>query len=390
MKIYMIGQKGIPTTAGGVERHVEELAIRLAKEGHEVYAYCRPYYTNKKIKKYRGVNLIHLPSLKTKHLDAISHTLLASFDVLRRDADIIHYHAIGPASMCWLPKIFKPAAKIIATPHSQDYHHQKWGFFARLYLRFGEQIACRLPAATISISKTLQKHSWSAYQCDSVYIPNGTPKAMFARAKEIAKWGLKGNDYLLSVSRLVRHKGVHHLIKAYQGLRTSKKLVIVGDSAFTDDYVNELKELAKGDSNIIFTGNQNGRVLNELYANCYAFVQPSEAEGLSIALLEAMSFGRPVLVSDIPENLEVVDGVMNKNFVTFQHRNVIDLRKKLEKLLRSPVLAENIGKKAKTHIENNYNWDDITRKVIRVYSNVMKERSHILRPGQRFFRISRA
>lgn len=388
MKVYMIGQKGIPTLSGGVERHVEELATRLAAEGHEVYVYCRQYYTPKSLKNFKGVNLIHLPSFKTKHLDAITHTLFATLDVLFRQADIIHYHAIGPSSMCWLPKLFKRSARVIATPHSQDYHHQKWGFLARLYLRFGEQIACRVPAATISISKSLQKHSWSAYQCESEYIPNGTPVVEPLPAKEIQEFGLMGQDYILSVCRLVRHKGVHHLIKAYQGLATDKKLVIVGDSAFTDDYVNELKALANGNPNIVFTGALKGKILQELYSNSYMFVQPSEAEGLSIALLEAMSHGRPVIVSDIPENTEVVDGVLDLEYVTFQHKNSVHLRERLVKLLAEPAKATELGRIAKAHIESSYNWQDISRKTVKVYENALKERKlKLYSPIHRFFRV---
>ncbi|MDO8624918.1 MAG: glycosyltransferase family 4 protein, partial [Candidatus Diapherotrites archaeon] len=246
MRIFLIGQKGIPAHGGGIERHVEELATRLVREGHEVLAYARRHYTDSSRTHVHGVRVVHLPTLHFKHLDAIVHTLLASIHVLFQRADIIHYHAIGPASLLWIPRLLNPRATIVFTFHCQDYHHQKWNWFARTALRIGEAIGCRFAHHVITVSKTLTDYAWAAYQVPTTYIPNGAvAEATHARAtaRQMNTFGLARQEYVLAVARLVRHKGIHDLIAAYQTLSTKKKLVIVGDGAFTDDYVRELHTL---------------------------------------------------------------------------------------------------------------------------------------------------
>lgn len=357
----------MPAKSGGVESHVENLAINLANAGHDVYVYTRPNYTNKKLKKYQGVNLISLPTIGSKHLDAISHTFLACFDVARRDADIIHFHSIGPSSLIWLAKLLNPGTPVLSTFHTKDYEHQKWGILAKAYLKFGEMMSCVFADKTIAVSHSLANYAKEAYSSDAVYIPNGVEIKKPLVAKEISQWGLKKDNYIVAVSRLVRHKGIHHLIKAYQKLNTTKKLVIVGGGAFTDDYVNELKIMAIDNKNIIFTGAQSGRVLTELFSNAYLFIQPSESEGLSIALLEAMSYKKAVLVSDIDENREAI-GDMG---FTFKSGSVESLKKKLEFLLAHPKLVHAESEKGYARVKEFYNWKNITRNILKAYKGVM-------------------
>jgi len=363
-----IGQKGIPSLSGGVEKHVEELAVKLAKLGHDVNVYTRSNY-NKSNDSYKGVKLISLPSISTKNFDAISHTFLACLDLIfKRKVDIIHFHSIGPSSLIWLVKLFKPRTPVIATFHSQCYYHKKWGFFAKAYLRFGEFMCCRVADKVIVISKNLKRYAEDKYGREAEYIPNGVSLPKILPANEIEKrWGLKNNGYFLSVSRLIRHKGIHYLIEAYKKINTDKKLVIVGDGSFTDEYVKELKKLADKNQNIIFMGKQSGKILSELFSNAYCFVQPSESEGLSIALLEAMSYRKAALVSDIPENKEAVGGVG----FTFKNKNVVDLRKKLIQLLTNSDLVKKYGEFGHERVKKNYNWDGIVVEILAVYDKTI-------------------
>ncbi|MCX6793015.1 MAG: glycosyltransferase family 4 protein [Candidatus Falkowbacteria bacterium] len=368
MKIIFIGQKGLPSLSGGVEKHVEELAVRLAGRGHEVMAYTRPHYTDPKLTDYKGVELVSLPSLKTKNLDAISHTFLACLDLFRQKADIIHFHSIGPSSLIWLARIIKPSAKIISTFHCQDYYHQKWNFFGRIYLKFGEWMSCHAADMTITVSESLQDYALKAYGVTTDYIPNGVPVADLKEANEITKlWNLNKDSYVLTVSRFVRHKGLHYLINAFRNTITDKKLVIVGEGAFTDDYVKELKALAKGDDRIIFTGAQHGDVLKELLSNAYLFVQPSESEGLSIALLEAMSYGKTALVSDIAENKEAIA----KAGITFRSKDTTDLAIRLNELLLDPARVALLGEQAKQRAISEYNWENIVSATEETYAVVI-------------------
>jgi glycosyltransferase involved in cell wall biosynthesis len=371
MKIFLIGQKGIPAKNGGVEKHVENLAVRLANYNHEVFVYARNNYQTEKISKYRGVNIITLPSIGTKNLDAISHTFFACLDlILFRKPDVVHFHSVGPSSLLLFIKIFRPNLKIVFTYHCQDYRHQKWGKIARWYLKFGEMIGCRFSDKTITISKELQKYAKEVYQIDTAYIPNGAEQVTESGSNQLAAFDLEKEEYLVSISRLVRHKGIHYLIEAYQGLTTNKKLVIVGDGAFTDEYVAEIKKLAGTNKNIIFTGNQSGQVLSQLYVNAYAFVQPSEYEGLSVALLEAMSFGLPCVVSDIEANLEAT----GENALVFKNKNSEDLKNKLNELLTKPELAKTLGQKLQERASTEYNWDTIAQNTEILYNQLITKK----------------
>ncbi len=363
MKIYFIGQKGIPAKSGGVEKHVEALAVNLVEKGHEVFVYTRPNYTDCKLTNYRGVKLISRISFPTKHLDAFSHTLICSLDVLFRQADVIHFQAIGPASLLWLVKLFKPRTKVVFTFHCQDYYHQKWGGFAQKFLRFGETVGCKLADEVIAVSRSLADYVARKYNREAKYIPNGVQIIDEVKDnKVLEELNLKSGQYILAVSRLVRHKGLHYLIEAYNNLEIDQKLVIVGSGAHTDDYVEQVQQLATKNGKIVLAGERTGDDLVTLFKNAKLFVQPSESEGLSIALLEAMAYGIPVLVSDIPENLEAIGGYGR----TFQSRNIDDLACKLKEAL-SAEDSQEIAAQALVRVKQEYDWQNITESTIAVY-----------------------
>lgn len=369
LKIAMIGQKGIPAKHGGIERHVEELSIRLAARGHQVTVYTRPYFTSRTRKQHRGVRLVSLSSLHTKHFDAISHTALATLHAIRQGNDIIHFHGVGPSLLAFLPRLFRSKAKVISTFHCLDRKHQKWGFMARQFLRHGEWASVNFPDQTIAVSQTIQRYCRRVFEKTPIYIPNGVARISSSRPRVsiLKRFGLERGQYIISVSRLIPHKGIHYLIEAYKQLKTTKKLVIVGDGFYTDAYVQRLKDLAQGDSRIIFTGFRHGDVLASLFAFAGLYVLPSEAEGLPIALLEAASNGICLLASDIPENMEVLDAVSPAIGYSFRNGNVDDLRDRMKYLLSHPRLAERAGQRGKAVVEERFAWDEIVASTEQVY-----------------------
>lgn len=370
----MIGQKAVPFYRdGGVERHVEELATRLAARGHKVIVYVRPRYLATEEDIWRKVKLIRLPSIPTKHLDTWTHTLLASLHVLFQDVDIIHYHGVGPSTFAWIPRLFKPKAKVIVTFHSIDRFHKKWGFFARLYLRLGEWTATHFPQATIAVSESIKKYCQEEFKKDVVYIPNGVAIKKVTDSFELARWNLEPNRYILVVARLVKHKGIHYVIEAFKkipdDIKDEIKLVIVGAPSFTSDYDYYLKNLAKDDHRIIFTGFQTGTALEQLYANALFYVHPSEFEGLSITILEAMSFGKCVLISNIPENLEAID----HSGVPFAVGDVEDLKNKMIALINHPEIIEENSRRALRFIEKKFEWNKVVDAIEELYYQVVKK-----------------
>jgi len=358
----MIGQKGIPARSGGIERHVEELSAELASRGHEVLVFCRSWYTWP-IRPHRGVTCIKTRSIHSKHLDAITHTLTATIRAAREKVDVFHFHGVGPALLSWLPKLLRPSAKVVVTFHCIDRHHKKWNLLARTMLYIGERLACSIPDATITVSKTLETYCRLSYGVTTKYIPNGTQIPLEDSDKGLLEpFELHSGKYLLMCARLVRHKGAHTLIQAWRKLKTTHpevvgdmKLAIVGGSAFTDAYVSELHRLAKNEPSIVLTGNQSGETLHSLFSNAYAAVHPSESEGLPIAVLEEMGYGKCVLSSDIPENLELTQD----HGLTFTTGSVTDLADKIKMMIESPDLVKAVGAEARTHIAKYYDWKDI-------------------------------
>jgi len=370
MKIAFIGQKGIPAQTGGVEKQVEELLVHLAARQHDIYAYARRGYAGD-LKEYKGVKIITLPFVKGKNFEAISHTLLAILHSAFYRFDIIHFQSIGPASLLWLAKLLHPRTPIVFTFHCQDYYHKKWGLLARWYLHLGENIGCRLSDKTLVTSKELTSYTAARYNNNPEYMPSGIDEISLKEVKEISQWGLEKDNYIFVASRLVKHKGIHYLIEAFKSVKTDKKLVIAGDGAYTDDYVHELKQLSIEDKRIIFVGNQNGSILKELYANAYIFVQPSEYEGLSMGLLEAMSFGLPCLVSDIPSNLEAISGLG----LSFKNKDVSDLTQKLKYALDNKDIMKSQGESLQNRCRQEYNWEKIVDQTLSVYTRLLNKKN---------------
>lgn len=370
MKIAMIGQKGIPAIYGGIERHVEELSCQLTKNGHEVLVYARSWYTPKQITSYKGVRIIHTPTIHTKNLDAIVHTFISTIHAIFQRPDVIHYHGVGPSLMAWIPRVFAPRIKVVTTFHCIDRYHQKWGFVAKTMLALGEMAACTFPHETITVSKTLHNYCVNEHQCNTTYVPNGVLIPKIKTPNKNLPYGLKTGKYILMVSRLVRHKGAHYLIRAWKnaqkketGLLKNYKLVIAGDGMFTEKYVNELHDLAGADKSIVFTGWMRGEKLENLYRNSALLVHPSENEGLPIAVLEAMSFAKSVLLSDIPEHMEIIT---DRRFL-FANTNVESLTNKLIALLKNPELCKETGVKNRMIVAHKYDWDDIAQRTEAVY-----------------------
>lgn len=375
MKIAFIGQKGYPAHSGGIERHVDYLTKWLRKDNHEVFIYARKWYTDKIETEVADekIHVIHKGSIKTKHFDTISHVFLAIWHAIWQDYDVIHLQGIGPTLLAWLLKfmrfVFRKDYKIVATFHSLDRFHQKWGFFARLMLKFSEWTSLHCVDETITVSKFLYDYCLEKYNKETILIPNGIEEVSNTSPDLIKEeFNLEKDSFIVVIARLIPVKGHKYLIKAFKKVEdlTQKKLVIVGGSAFTDKYVAKLYDMVGDDPQIIFTGDLYGRVLEEMYSNAYFVVLPSEMEGLSFVVLEAMAHGRTVLGSDIPANLEV----LSNYGVTFKNKDVDDLAQKLQLLFNYPELVEDTGRRAKDFILENYHWRDLTKKTIEVYKNI--------------------
>jgi len=365
MHIAMIGQKGIGSGArmGGVEKHVEEISTRLVAMGHTVTVYAQKRYANTRPQELPGLNFVFLPSLPLKHFETWSHTLLAILHSIKKPYDIIHYHGVGPATLAWIHRLLARSKSIIITFHSRDQFHKKWGWFARQYLKFGERAAVWFGHYTIAVSHAIQLYCRKDLKTETIYIPNGATVKEISTSDLVERIGLRPKKYFVNVGRLVPQKGLHFLIEAFIKLDTDFQLVFVGAPSFTTEYYQRLRDATKGDQRVVFLGYKTGDMLDQLFANAYAFIHPSEAEGLPLVVLESMAYGVPVLVSDIPENIEATHGAG----FTFPNRNVHGLRSQIGRLIKSPTMVKARGHEAQAVIDIHFNWDNIARKVESVY-----------------------
>lgn len=369
MKIAMIGHKRIPSREGGIEIVVEELSKRMVKHGNSVTAYNRAgshvsgnqFKTAEKLKEYEGIKIITVPTPKSKKLNAIVYSALSAIRASFSNYDVVHFHAEGPAAMCFLPKLF--GKKVIVTIHGLDWQRSKWGGFATKFLLFGEKTAAKYADEVIVLSKAVQNYFFEKYNRKTTYIPNGISEPSILMPNLITKkFNLSKNNYLLYLGRIVPEKGIHYLIEAYKKSNIKMPLVIAGGSSHTEDYFNSLKEAAKNE-NIIFTDFADGDLLAELYSNAYIYILPSDLEGMPLSLLEAMSFGLCCLTSDIPECTEVC----KNNAVYFKKSDINDLTAKLKMLADSPDMVQSYKNSSANYILSKYNWDEITEKTLKLY-----------------------
>lgn len=370
MKIAMIGHKRIPSREGGVEIVVEELATRMVEKGHQVVAYNRKgkhvsdhTYSIENMKEYRGVDIVQVPTIDKKGLNALIYSVFATINALFGKYDVIHFHAEGSCAMLWLPKLF--GIHTVATIHGLDWQRAKWGGFATRYLKFGEKMATKHADELIVLSQNMQRYFLEQYGRQTSYIPNGLTLPTCRPVQEIKeKYGLEAGEYILFLARIVPEKGVHYLLEAFRGIETGKKLVIAGGASHTSEYFSEIKNMAAQDSRVIMTGFVQGTVLEELYSNCCLYVLPSDVEGMPISLLEAMGYGRNCLVSDIPENVELVQ----EHAVHFSQGNVESLREKLSSFLKQQP-GENMENRK--YVQENFDWDKIVDQTIALYRKRM-------------------
>ena len=370
----MIGHKFIPSRNGGVEVVVSNLAPHLAKIGYDVTCYNRTNKQFKKLRKerkldqeYQGVHLIWTPTIDRRGLAAMTSSIIATVMASFRHYDLIHFHTEGPCVLCWLPKLL--GKKVVVTVHGLDHMRQKWGKFASAYIMLGEKAAVRHAHSIIVLSKGVQAYFREKYGRETVLIPNGIDPAEPRPACEITKqFGLGFREYILFLGRLVPEKGIHYLIEAYRQLSTDKKLVIVGGTSDTDDYVRQLYAMAGDSPSILFTGFQQGLVLEELYSNAYLYVLPSDLEGMPLTLLEAMNYGCCCVTSDIGECADVMDGCG----FTFPRGNVESLRDTLQDLCNHPEKAEAHRLEARKTVSSKYTWQEITAQTDDLYRKLLK------------------
>lgn len=369
--VMMLGLRGFPNVQGGVESHVEQLAPLLVNQGCRVEVIVRSPYQDPAIgEQWRGVSFTSLWAPKSKGLEAVLHTLLGVLYAGVKRPDILHIHAIGPA--IWTPLARLLGLRVVITHHGPDYNRQKWGLLAKTILKTGEWVGMRYSNARIVISNTIRELVIQKHTMHAELISNGVViPQLSAHTKVLNNLGLEQGRYVLLVSRLVPEKRHLDLIQAFnQANMTGFKLVLVGSSDHPDAYVQEVLNAASQSEHIVMAGFRTGEELASLYSHAALFVLPSSHEGLSISLLEALSYGLPVLASDISANLEV--GLSKQDY--FELGNTHQLAQKMQEKL-STVMDVEAKQSLREWVSDRYNWKKIARLTVREYVATLQSRS---------------
>ncbi|MFA7077892.1 MAG: glycosyltransferase family 4 protein [Syntrophomonas sp.] len=375
MKIAMIGHKRIPSREGGIEICVEELATRMVEAGHEVHVYNRRKKGFKKLRNYKGVRVINVPTIDNKYLDAVVASLLATIYALFGQYDVIHYHALGPSVMAFIPKLL--GKKVVCTIHGLDWQRAKWGGWGKKYLQLGERVAVKYADFIIVLSTNIQRYFQEKYNRAAVYIPNGVNNPQIRETRVIQnKYGLTKDSYILFLARIVPEKGLHYLIEAYQNLDTDLKLVICGDQSHTTEYLHRIKQMVQKDNRIIMTGFVQGEELEEFYSNALIYVLPSEIEGMPLSLLEAMSYGNCCVVSNIPEMTEVI----RDKGIVFNSGDASSLEQALNALITEKDKIGYYKRIVAADMAGNFSWHKTMHKTIDLVYKTSPSSQELLTP----------
>jgi glycosyltransferase involved in cell wall biosynthesis len=366
LRVVMVGLRGCPGVQGGVEAHVEHLCPLLVDLGCDVTVLTRSSFQPSDVgPEWKGVKLVTLWAPRSKGLEAFVHTFLGVLYAAVKRPDILHIHAIGPGIMAVPARLL--GRKVVVTHHGPNYDHQGWGRFSRFVLQLGEFFGMRISQRRIVISNVIRELVRRKHKIDSDLIPNGiVVPEMPITSHALKSFGLDAGRYVLLVGRLVPEKRHKDLIEAFRMAGLSGwKLVLVGSSDHPGAYMREVVEIAECSPNVVMTGFQTGLALRELYAHAAMFVLPSSHEGLPIAMLEALSYGLPVIASDIPANLEI--GLGAEHY--FPLGNVSILSQRLTEFSMMP-LASSDREQRRQWVRERYDWHDIAARTGEVYAAV--------------------
>jgi glycosyltransferase involved in cell wall biosynthesis len=365
IRVAEAGIRGIPANFGGSETAVEEIGRRLVRQGYELTVYCRRNNSTTEEPEYLGMRRVVLPSFGGFNFDTITHSLIASLHVLfRNTADVIHFHGVGNALL--LPLFLFSRKKVVITIDGPDWERPKWGRFARVMLKLGARMAVRWADVLIIDNHPTIDYFREHWGVQGTYIAYGADRNAPSSTAYLESLGLRPNAYVLFVGALVPDKGPDVLIESYRRVETTMPLVIVGDSPFADTYRQAIRAAASLDDRVRMLGYVYGDRYRELLANAYCYVHPLRADGTSPALLQAMGYGKCIIVNSLPEALSAVGDTA----LLYATNDPADLARKLQEILSDSDLAARLGERAGRRAAEEYDWDQVARAHGAVYSRI--------------------
>lgn len=362
MRIAILGTRGIPASYGGFETFAEQLSTRLVARGHDVTVYGRAHYVSPRQLEFHGVKLKVLPTIRHKYFDTVVHTLLSSVHAMfgKFDAVLICNAANSP---------FVPILRLTGTPvainvDGLEHQRKKWNWLGRRYHLLAEKLSTILPNVTITDAQVIHDYYRNRYNAPSRMIAYGSEVERRPDRAAVRKWRAEPNRYVLYVSRLEPENNARLVIEAFKKVKTAYRLLIVGDAPYAREYIDDLKERARGDKRIVFTGFVFGQDYRALQQNAYCYVHATEVGGTHPALLEAMGYGNCVLTLATPENLEVVGSA------GISYEDEADLVDKLQRVLRDGSTVQSYSRRAQDRVQRKYHWEGVVDRYEQLFSEI--------------------
>ena len=371
LRIALLGSRGIPARYGGYETLMEEISVRLAEMGHEVTVYCRSHYTRRDEKEHRGVRLVVLPTVRTKHLDTPVHTLLSCLHAClhtwrrRYDAALL----VNSANALFLPLLGLGRVPSALHVDGIEKRRAKWGVLGRTVYALSERLACLLPDAMVTDAQTIYDHYLERYGADSWLITYGVEPYPPRERGVLKRLGLSERGYFLYVSRFEPENNPHRVAEAYRRVGGELPLVMVGNAPYAEGFIARLREQA--DPRILFPGAIYGDGYRELMSSALAYVQATEVGGTHPALVEALGYGNCVVVNDVPENVEVA----GPDALTFRAEDPSTLAAVLEEVRLDPEAARRRGQLLARRAAELYSWDAVSRRYEELFAALARRRT---------------
>jgi glycosyltransferase involved in cell wall biosynthesis len=351
MRLAILGTRGVPASYGGFETFAEHLSTRLVERGHDVTVYCRSHYVSPNLKQYKGVRLKVLPTIRHKYLDTIAHTFLSALHGMTESYDAALICNAANAA-------FAPLLRIAGTPvainvDGLEHKRRKWNWLGRRYYLLSERLSTWLPNEIVTDARVIQEYYLARYRTQSTMIAYGADIERRQDRETVNRWGVEPDGYVLYVSRLEPENNAHLVIEAFRKVETTRKLLIVGDAPYAEEYKNELRSLAEGDDRIVFTGFVFGEDYRALQQNAYCYIHATEVGGTHPALIEAMGYGNCVLALATPENMEVVGDA------AIPYGDKDELAEQLQRVLRDEAHVKAYRQRAQERVQKHYDWEGI-------------------------------
>jgi len=349
ISVALMGSRGIPGRYGGYETLMEELGLRLVARGFKVAVYCRSHSTPKGLRSYRGMDLVVLPTLRTKYLDTPAHTLLSAFHAAATGYDAALM--VNSANALFVPLVQVGGTPVALNVDGIEKRRAKWGAFGRAVYALSERLACGVPDALVTDAEVIRRHYLERYGADSVPIAYGVDPRPPAETGVLERLGIESRRFFLYVSRFEPENNPHRVAEAYRQVSSGLPLVMVGGAPYSGRFIASFTKGA--DPRILFPGPIYGEGYRELLSHALAYVHATEVGGTHPALVEAMGYGNCVLVNDTPENREVA----GEAALWFRAEEPASLARVLEWVLSHRAEARKLGEAAALRAASRFSWE---------------------------------